>query len=205
MFRYIAPIILVGVAVAGFFLYAKPLWDESKVIKTEIASYDEALTNAKTLESERYKLTQKYNAIDPNNLSRLEKMLPENVDNIRLVLEIGNIAQKYGMELTGISYDSTIDNKKSSKDNKDKTETPSIGTPTIGSEYGEWTLGFSTTGTYETFLSFLKDLENNLRIVDISNITFSSDTSGGGVAVGKPKSKDSYTYGFTIKTYWLKN
>jgi hypothetical protein len=51
----------------------------------------------------------------------------------------------------------------------------------------------------------LKDLENNLRIVDISNITFSSDTSGGGVAVGKPKSKDSYTYGFTIKTYWLKN
>lgn len=202
MFRYIAPIILVGVAVAGFFLYAKPLWDESKVIKTEIASYDEALTNADTLERERNNLTQKYNAIDPGNLIRLEKLLPENVDNIRLVLEIRNIAEKYGMELTGISYDSTIDNKKSSKDSK---EAPAIGAPTISGEYGEWTLGFSTAGTYETFLSFLKDLEGNLRIVDISNITFSSDTTGGGVAVGKTKSKDSYTYGFTIKTYWLKN
>jgi hypothetical protein len=131
MFRYIAPIILVGVAVAGFFLYAKPLWDESKVIKTEIASYDEALTNADTLERERNSLTQKYNAIDPNLLTRLDKLLPENVDNIRLVLEIGNIAEKHGMELTGISYDSTIDNKKSSKDSKDKTETPSIGAHSI--------------------------------------------------------------------------
>lgn len=201
MFRYITPIILVGVAVAGFFLYTKPLMSDITNIKKDITSYNEALDNAKALENERDKLTKKYNAIDPNNLLKLEKLLPENVDNIRLILEIEKIAQPYGMELKNISYDATLDSK---KDSKEKGEEKVIEGDTKSSVYGEWTLGFSTEGTYANFLSFLKDLEKNLRIVDISNITFSSDI-GGSVTAGKSKPKDSYGYSFTIKTYWLKN
>ena len=101
--------------------------------------------------------------------------------------------------LKDVSYDATVASK------KDTTPAPDV---VIGGdnnkEYGEWDLRFSTEGTYSDFLSFLNDLESNLRIVDISSIAFSSDTSSS-VVLGKPKPADSYRYSFNIKTYWMIN
>ena len=57
-----------------------------------MTSYNEALNNSKALEDKRDTLTAKYNTIDPNDLIKLQKLLPDNVDNIRLILEIGQIA-----------------------------------------------------------------------------------------------------------------
>lgn len=75
-----------------------------------MASYNEALNNSKALEAERDKLTQKYNSFDPENLSKLQKLLPDNVDNIRLILEIEKIASPYGMVLKNVKYDATDKN-----------------------------------------------------------------------------------------------
>jgi hypothetical protein len=77
-------------------------------------------------------------------------------------------------------------------------------------DYGVWDLEFSTTGTYNNFLNFTKDLESNLRIVDISSIQFSSASSSDintkiNLPANSPSSSEVYRYGFKIKTYWLKN
>jgi Tfp pilus assembly protein PilO len=69
------------------------------------------------------------------------------------------------------------------------------------SEYGVWDLSFSIEGSYSNFLNFTRDLENNLRIVDISSIQFSSETA----ANSSKNTAESYSYSFTVKTYWLKN
>ena len=55
------------------------------------------------------------------------------------------------------------------------------------------------------FLSFLKDLESNLRIVDMSSIQFSSDSNTGLNLSSSSSSTEAYKYNFKIKTYWLKN
>ena len=52
------------------------------------------------------------------------------------------------------------------------------------------------------FINFIKDLESNLRIVDISSIQFSSSASGVGL---NPLLPEAYKYDIKIKTYWLKN
>jgi Tfp pilus assembly protein PilO len=72
------------------------------------------------------------------------------------------------------------------------------------SNYGIFNLEFSISGTYNNFISFTKDLESNLRIVDISSITFSSNTGSVG-SNPKISSSDIYKYDFKIKTYYLKN
>ena len=77
-------------------------------------------------------------------------------------------------------------------------------------EYGSWDLEFSTTGTYNNFLSFIRDIEQNLRIVDIASINFSSSTLalGGKTGAGgasDPALPETYKYDFKIKTYWLKS
>lgn len=195
MLRLIAPFILIGGAIVGFFALVSPVYDEITTLKAQIGAYNQALDNSKALENERDKLAKKYNSIDPANLDKLEKLLPDSVDNIRLILEIEKIASPYGMVLKEVKYDTVT---------KDPTKSTAVaaGDQNVNlnsKDYGLWNLAFSTEGTYENFLNFIRDLESNLRIVDIASIQFSSVDNA---LVGK---SDTYKYSFKIKTYWLKN
>lgn len=198
MIKFITPIILVVLAIGGFLLFVGPLYGDINTLKGQVASYSEALDNAKTLESERDRLTAKYNAVDPENLSKIEKFLPDGVDNIRLILEIEKVALVYGMVLKDVRYDIV---RKS--DTEDGSEVVPGGQAQIekAKGYGTWEMSFSVQGTYNNFVNFLKDLERNLRIVDVSSIQFSSDTNTGA----NPNFAEVYKYGLKIKTYWLKN
>jgi Tfp pilus assembly protein PilO len=195
--RFIIPIILIGVAITGFMMFISPLYSQIQTLNIKAASYNEALSNSIALEKERDKLTTKYSTIDPENLKKLSVLLPDSVDNIRLILEIEKIASPYGMNLKDVKYSSNT-NASTPQPGQEKL-TKSIET---NKDYGDWDLEFSTTGSYFNFVNFLKDLEHNLRIVDISSIDFSSST--GGLTLN-PLSNDTYKYSLKIKTYWLKN
>ncbi len=195
MIRFIGPFILIGIAVTGFFMITNPLYKDVLQLREQMASYNEALDNSKVLENERDKLTKKYNAIDPGDLVKLQKLLPDNVDNIRLILEIEKIASPYGMILKDVKYDII---SKSEAKNAGVIQPSEAQSQT--KDYGTWSLEFSIQGSYNSFLNFLKDLENNLRIVDVSSIAFSSVSTGANLPLS-----DSYNYAFKIKTYWLRN
>jgi len=198
------PIILIGISVTVFFIFANPMYNDVTQLRTKVASYNEALSNSKALENARDILTAKKNSMDPANLIKLQKLLPDNIDNIRLILEIEKMASPYGMALKNVKYNAT--------DAKSATTSPAEGIQggraiqPLLKDYGVWNLEFSTTGTYNNFLNFIKDLESNLRVVDISSIQFSSDNSSAGsnTSLNTP-SAEAYKYDFKIKTYWLKN
>jgi Tfp pilus assembly protein PilO len=196
--RLLLPIILIGISITGFAVFVSPTMAEINILKEQINGYNQALDNSKILEAERQKLTKKYNNIEKEDLAKLEKLLPDNVDNIRLILEIEKLASPYGMVLRDVKYD-TIKKTEEDKQPTEVFQEGSTNTP-AGHEYGTWDLEFSTEGSYGNFLSFLEDLESNLRIVDISSIQFSSIT-----AAGPNSSPEVYRYGFKVKTYWLKN
>jgi Tfp pilus assembly protein PilO len=201
--RFVMPVILIGIGVAVFFVFSDPLYRDVSQLRTQVSSYDEALNNSKALENERDKLTAKYNSINPDNLTKLQKFLPENIDNIRLILEIEQIASPYSMTLKDVKYSAA-----GAKDPKDSASSAGIGqgngtVQAIPKDYGIWDLEFSTAGTYSNFLNFTKDLESNLRIVDISSIEFSSNA--GALSSPTLSSTEIYKYNFKIKTYWLKN
>ena len=105
MLRLAIPAILITASVAFFVIYTNPMYQELTTLRGEAASYSDALNNSKTLEGERDKLNQKYKTISEENLARLGKMLPNSVDNIRLILEIEKIALPYGMNLREVKYD----------------------------------------------------------------------------------------------------
>jgi Tfp pilus assembly protein PilO len=216
MMKFIMPIILVAISVAVFFVFTNPIYGGISELKAQSATYDEALDNSKALETERDVLTKKESSITAENILKLRKLLPENIDNIRLILEIEQIALPFGMVLKDVKYNSAT-----------TTTTPQAAagaapagvpqgagtTQAANPDYGVWDLSFSTTGTYDNFLNFTRALESNLRIVDISAIQFSSNTAAGtgpkalvgapAAATGSPN--DLYTYDFKIKTYWLNN
>lgn len=200
MFRYLTSFILLGLSVAIFMLFTSPIYTTIKGDREKQSTYDEASTNSLALEKERDKLTAKYSTISVDNLDRIKKFLPDSVDNIRLILEIEKIAQPYGMVLKDVQY-SVVEKEKEEASGAQITGGFNGQGDLQSKNYGSWDLGFTTTGTYANFLNFMRDLESNLRIVDISSIEFSSSSVG---ATGSASS-EVYRYTFNIKTYWLKN
>jgi Tfp pilus assembly protein PilO len=161
-----------------FFIYVDPTYAIIKEQQIEKADYDRALNNSKQLQAERDKLSEKFNNMDSVDLEDIKKLLPDNIDNVRLIIDIDEMAKKYGMRIRNF-----------------KTTTNEAG-DTIGvsnSPYGTLTLDFSTTASYQTFMSFARDLEQSLRLIDIVGVEF-----------GASETSDLYDYKVTVKTYWLK-
>ncbi len=215
MMRFIMPLILIGISTTVFLMFANPMYDQISELKLQVASYNEALDNSKALDIKKDELTTKKNAIKPADLEKLQKLLPQSIDNIRLILEIEKIALPYGMVLKDVRYSSTDKETKATTGTTATTATtaaapqvPGVAVttaPALKKDYGIWELGFSTSGSYNNFINFTKDLESNLRIVDVSSIQFSSSGNSATNSGGSTLQDGSYKYDFKIKTYWLKN
>lgn len=186
MSKFFLPIILIGISVATFFLFINPNYLELRDLKLKEGSYNEALANSKKLLEKRTFLLERYSQFAPEDLSRLNKLLPDNVDNIRLIIEIDEMAVNNGMsQLKNVKYDNLKEEK--------ATTGPAKNLRVEKSDYETFTLNFSVDGIYDDFVTFLRDLEKSLRIVDIDSISFSTVAA-----------KNIYRYDFKIRTYWLK-
>ncbi len=179
MTRFLLPIIFLILSGGMFFLYIDPEFKNIKEIKKEEALYSNALDNSKELQAIRDDILAKYNSFSKEDLNKIEKMLPNNIDNVRLVRDIDGMASKYGMKLRNVSVDANTDSSKNTVGPDD-------------SSVGTMVLGFSVSGPYKTFLSFMKDLENSMRISDVVEVSFVSSD------------KDLYEYKVSLKTYWIK-
>ncbi len=179
--RYLMPIIFIGAAIASFFFYTNPQY---QAIKAQAASYQaivEANAKATQLRAVREKLTGDRAKIPQENIDRLLSTLPDGVENVRLIIDIDNIASEYGLRIRNTKI-----NDLSSKSTSNTAGPDS-------NRYGTISMAFSVTSSYETFLQFLGDLESSQRLVDVTNLTFG--------ATGKD---DVYDFNLTIQTYWLK-
>ncbi len=166
-------------------LYTNPAYQGPggiKELQAKEKSYDDALNQSQELKRVREQLLARYNTFTVEEREKLEDFLPDNVDNIRLVIDINNIAARHSLSVKNLQLGDTKDGAAVRSDS-------AVGTP--GGAVGTVELGFTITADYDNFLAFLSDLEHSLRLVDVERITFS---------VGEKTTSD---YSFTIRTYWL--
>lgn len=180
---------LLGLTIAGglFAVYTKPTYDSVQQAKAQLAEYDGALDKAAELQALKQTLLARFNAFDPNDLDRLQKLLPDHVDNVRLVLDLDTLASKYGLALQNV----VISNPASKS-----VEANTITIATSKQTFDSLTLKFTTRGTYEDFVRFLESLERSLRIVDLVALDMNRAEEEGGDPI--------FTYDITLRTYWLK-
>lgn len=195
MVRFIISILGFSVAAAVFFLYTKPTYDTVNLRKADISEYDEALDRANELQELKKELLTRYNAFNPEDIAKLHKLLPDHVDNVRLILDFDNLASRHGLAIQNV----TIGRSGGTQAGTGRAPAPEV----IGGDskkYDALTLKFSTQGTYDGFVTFMEDVQASLRIVDLVALTLSpaSATSLGG---GPP----IYEFDVTIRTYWLKD
>lgn len=191
MFRNLVSIVMLGLSVGLFIIYTKPTYDSSLALQAQVASYDAALAKATELQQRKQELLSKYNAMNPNDLDRLQKLLPDHVDNVRLILDFDNFARQYGMALENVDVAVT--------DGGDSKRGTISSSPSSGTKYESVMVRFSTRGTYPVFQEFLRGLQANLRILDVVSLSMGPDSTQGTQG-GEP----IYSYTIALKTYWLK-
>jgi Tfp pilus assembly protein PilO len=180
---------LLGITFAGgIFLYVtRPTYDSIQVTRAQIVQYDAALEKAAELEKRKQELLTKYNQFNPNDIDRLQKMLPDHVDNIALILDLDSLASHYTMPIENVDV---------------SLPTPAgpdgvIVSDTEAQKYESLTFKFSTRGNYDTFTKFLTDLEASLRMIDLQSLSISqTEAVSGGAPV--------YKYDIAMRTYWLR-
>ena len=183
----ITPLILIIISIGIFFGYIDPNYRGTnpanpsvQSLQAEDAQYQKALSDSEKINEKRNSLMDKQKSFDPVQMARLEKLLPDNVDNIKLVIDINNIAEKNRLNLKNVKLNTGViqtDSKKIGADN---------------SKYGTVGLSFSVVASYDNFQIFLTDLEKSLRLVDITELSVIGSENG------------LYEFSVSLKTYWLK-
>lgn len=202
MTKIIISLVLIGLATLSIFGYVKPTYNETKEILADTAKYDKVLKKAREIQSLRQSLLSQYNLFDNMNREKLKKLLPDDVDNVRLVLDIDGIASARNIRIGSV------------KVQKQESKKPDIQTGTaIGfssaeaasQKYETLILEFVTTAPYEQFKLFLQDLEHSLRVVDLVELGITQASSQKKTSGSSGSNEKSlYKFNVGIKTYWLK-
>lgn len=177
------PLILLATAAALFMLYTDPAYQNTKTLAVEGASYDEALDTSQELRKLRDELIARRNTFGQEDLQKLQRMIPDNVDNIRLIIDINGIAARHGLTLKDVKLGTISDSV--------QARSP-LAVGASGDQVGSVTLGFTVAASYDEFLMFLQDVEHSLRLLDIEDLSFTAATP--------PADND---YHFSVRTYWL--
>ena len=210
MGKIVIPTLLVALALGAYFLYTQPIYNEAKTMKVEVAKLKDAQTKLDAALKKKDKLATTYNALDTTLIARLEKLMPDNLDNIKLIIDVDRTAKQYGMLLNAVKFDvdqqakaataskttttgtaasvnssTTTDNVVTVRDNKAALEAKK--------DYNSFSLSMTFTGTFANFNKLIGDMEKNLRIIDITSVTFDAQDT-----------KDIYKFEVKAKIYWLK-
>ena len=178
-------IILIVAAGLIFFGYIDPTYQGTiKPLQSDAAQYSKALNEEAQFSKIRNSLSDTENSFPSEGRTMLEKMLPNTVDNVRLIIDISNLATQYGVKLKNIKI-----NAPSGAANQTGS---AIALGVEQNPFGTMLLNFTVSSPYSNFVQFIKGLERSLRIVDVSSISFNSTDV------------DLYDYSVGIKTYWLK-
>jgi hypothetical protein len=201
--RLFFPLAFIVLSIVLFLLVVNPLYGEMQALQNDVATYNLALNNSKDLQERRDTLLRTYRDISQEDKDRLDHFLPNTVNNIKFILEVEQVANLHNMPIKNIKFD------------PQKTEASAQGTatgPAAGTAiasgvsesrpYGVFPIEFVTEGNYGTFVDFLKDLEHNLRLVDVKSIGFTVPPPLLKAGTGPDPSV--FTYTLKVDTYWLK-
>jgi hypothetical protein len=188
--KNLTPILLIAVSVGVFFMVIDPAYEKVQDNSATIDDNSKMIDLANELRRERENLNARFNNISEEDKQKLEKVLPDAVDNVRLIRDIQDIAVTFGIEISniGVTGDSSSTEGQTERD-RERDLISNSG----GASFGKISLSFSVANTsYDNFKAFMRRLEDFIRLVDVRE--FSVAAAGSNL----------FNYSVTLDTYWLR-
>ncbi len=198
MSKNLTAFILLVIAGGIYFTITSGMVADAKAVKAINDQYSSALSNASRLMTTRDQVLKQYNAISAEDRDRLDKMVPSTVDNIRLIIDLNNVAVRHGFSIPDVKANaassaarptgSVAPRPVAANGGPLPASAASFAAPVLDTV----TVNFTAKASYDQFTSFLQDLEANLRIMDINHLTVVAQDEG------------MYTFQVQLQTYWLR-
>lgn len=197
--KLIFPIILIIIAGVVFFVFTDPILNTPLVVDpttgeisggvfpllSERSDLNTALASSDALREASKSLVEKYNNLSESERTGVDKLLPDRIDNVQLVIDINSIASKYGMTIKNIKIGTEGDVQTTRTAGRTTTKRATTALNKAAD------ISFTVTGSYNQLRNFLTDLGRSLRLVDVTGLSFTAGDS------------DLYQFNVEVKTYWL--
>ena len=174
-------IILLILSLGIFYTITSPQYESVKGLSALSQEYKGVLDNISRIMETRDSLLASYEAIPKAEIEKLSKVLPDGIDTVSLAKDLDSIASQYGISINKVEVES-----------KDTQNSDLIVLPEYEAPYETNSVSFSFISNYDNFLKLLRDIEMNLRIMDIKSATF--EVGEGSL----------YEHSITVDTYWLR-
>ncbi|MBU6231878.1 MAG: hypothetical protein KGI45_00860 [Patescibacteria group bacterium] len=199
MNRNITAFILIVLAVGMYLTVTSGIVAQANAVQSVNAQYQAAIASSLKLIQVRDKVLADYNNLSADDRARLAKMLPNSVDNIRLIIDLNNLALRHGFTLKNVSA-KTSDSVPAGQPpvravpqvgggaSMNQAAIPALNGPTLDTI----NVSFGLSAPYQQFQSFLQDLEADLRIMDVTHLSVTANPNG------------IYDWNLDLQTYWLR-
>lgn len=196
MSRLIAPILLFIVSAGLFFTYLKPAYNVYLAFKEQEKRLDVAIGDSKDLLKKYDELYGKYSLITDAQKQKLDKILPDSVDVVHLVMDLDNLSTNHNLSIN--SFD--IPDMESGQTPTRSKNRRNITNKDKDSSIGEAVLGLDIEGDYKDFKSFLYDVEKSLSLMDAVSL----EIDVPDVDMLQPGVERKVSYSLKLQVYWLK-
>lgn len=179
-------IVLLLLSVGLFYTFTNAQYQDVKELRAISKEYKGVLQNVANIIALRDQLIVTYNEFPQEEIERINKLLPENIDTVRMALDLDGMASLHDISIQKVQ--TTVEEEEVVFDDMGAPILPENAPP-----YQTVIVTISFVSTYEDFVGLLGDLEKNLRIMDIKSIAFRAEDEGG-----------LYDFTVAVETYWLK-
>lgn len=182
-------------ALAIGFFYVKPEWSRFADMRTESADLKKLSTEIDELAANRDELIKLMNSFTADELRRVELSLPQGADASNLLVSMEDLASRHGLAIRQLDIVEGAGARSGAAAAAAGQPRPGGITAVVSPSSGalaELPLVFNVSGSYEAFKRLLRDLERNLRIIDVQDLTFQSPSSPTGFS----------EFSMQLKTYY---
>lgn len=167
---FITLILFLGSLVIGSF-YLVPQWRQFSALQTETENLREISAQLDELISNRDALTKTINAVSRADLAKIDLALPQGPHSADFLVLLETLAKKNQVILKQVNLSETAGGTGGLPKPGGSVSLPGA------SAYQELPITLNINGSYDSFKAFLKDLERNLRVIDIQSITFGGSST----------------------------
>ncbi len=192
--KALTPFIVIAICIGMYFIYISPTVADIQSLSAEKANYDTVLQESKDLTIQRDTLLAKYNNISADDISKLEKVVPDTFDAVLFANDVNALASQHGLTIKDMKFDTANSGGTSG--------TTGVVSAAPKEKYHTTAVTFALSGQYSQFAGFLADLESSLRLMDV--VSISARASGGSVTGSKVAGPNKIDYTLQVNTYSLK-
>ncbi len=173
-------IILVNllVSIALVFVFADPLWNSVKSLRVDIDKRGQEVKKVEQFLAKVQELEKEYQEMGGEGVKDIVSVLPKEKDLPYLMNQFEVLAASNGLLLESLKFNEEIEREgKDSKLSQKKLNQ----TEEIIPLFPYLSVEIRLNGSYQGLKSYLEDLENSVRLMDVKEIGFRSERDKGGI------------------------